>query len=74
MEQTIKNSNLEFINDVDELMIDAALNEGVLKVVPILGTIVGVSKCIKNVYDVFVCQEVHSVSGSNQRYQSKREG
>lgn len=52
MEQTIEYSNLEFVGDLGEIMIDAALNDGVLKEVPILGTIVGVSKCIKNVYDI----------------------
>ena len=33
-------------------MIDTVLKDGVLKDVPILGTIVGVGKCIKNVYDI----------------------
>lgn len=52
MEQTLEYGNLEFVDDLGEIMIDAALNDGVLKEVPILGTIVGVSKCIKNVYDI----------------------
>lgn len=52
MQQTIEYGNLEFIGDLGELMIDATLNDGVLKEVPILGTIVGVGKCIKNVYDI----------------------
>lgn len=52
MEQTIEYGNLEFVSDLGEIMIDAALNDGILKDVPILGTIVGVSKCIKNIYDI----------------------
>lgn len=52
MQQTIEYGNLEFVGDLGELMIDATLNDGVLKEVPILGTIVGVGKCIKNVYDI----------------------
>ena len=52
MEQTIEYGNLEFVGDLGEIMIDAVLNDGVLKNIPVLGTIVGVSKCIKNVYDI----------------------
>ena len=52
MRQTIEYGNLEFIGNIGEIMIDAALQDGVLKDVPILGTIVGGYKCIKNVYDV----------------------
>lgn len=52
MQQTIEYGNLEFVADIGELMIDAVLNDGVLKEIPIIGTIVGVSKCIKNVYDI----------------------
>lgn len=52
MQQTIEYGNLEFVGDIGEIMIDAVLNDGVLKDVPILGTIVGVGKCIKNVYDI----------------------
>lgn len=52
MKQTIEYSNLEFVGDIGEIMIDTVLKDGVLKDVPILGTIVGVGKCIKNVYDI----------------------
>lgn len=52
MQQTIEYGNLEFVADIGELMIDAVLNDGILKEVPIIGTIVGVGKCIKNVYDI----------------------
>lgn len=52
MQQTIEYGNLEFVGDIGEIMIDAVLNDGVLKEIPIIGTIVGVGKCIKNVYDI----------------------
>lgn len=52
MQQTIEYGNFEFVSDIGEIMIDAVLNDGVLKEVPILGTIVGIGKCIKNVYDI----------------------
>lgn len=52
MKQTIEYSDLEFVGDIGEMMIDTVLKDGVLKDVPILGTIVGVGKCIKNVYDI----------------------
>ena len=52
MQETIEYGNLEFLGDIGEIMIDIALNDGFLKDVPILGTIVGVGKCIKNVHDI----------------------
>lgn len=58
MEQTIEYGNLAFVGDIGELMIDAALNDGVLKDIPILGTIVGVGKCLKNVYDTLFVKKL----------------
>ena len=58
MQQTIEYSNLEFVSDIGGLMIDAALNDVVLKEVPILGTIVGVGKCIKNIYDILFAKKL----------------
>ena len=52
MQQTIEYGNLEFVDDIGEIMIDAVIKDGVLKDLPILGTIVGIGKCIKNVYDI----------------------
>lgn len=52
MQQTVEYSNLEFVGNIGEILIDAVLEDGVLKDVPILGAIVGVGKCIKNVYDI----------------------
>ena len=52
MEQTVEYSNLEFVGDIGEILLDTVLDDGVLKEIPVLGTIVGVGKCIKNVYDI----------------------
>ena len=52
MEQTLEYGNLEFLSELGEILIDSALNDGVLREVPIFGTIVGISKCIKNVHDI----------------------
>lgn len=51
MQQTLEVSNLSFVQDIGEIMIDSVLEDGVLKDVPILGTLVGVGKCVKNLYD-----------------------
>lgn len=52
MEQTMEIGNLSMITDVGEAIIDTALDDGILKDIPILGSIVGVGKCIKNISDV----------------------
>lgn len=52
MEQTMEIGNLSMITDVGEAIIDIALDDGILKDIPILGSIVGVGKCIKNISDV----------------------
>lgn len=51
MEETLEYGKFEFLGDYGEIMIDATLNDGLLKEVPVIATIVGVGKCIKNVYD-----------------------
>lgn len=58
MQETIEYGNLEFLGDLGEIMIDATLNEGVLKEVPIFGTLVGICKCIKNAYDVLFAKKL----------------
>lgn len=58
MEQTIEYGNLEFVGDIGEVMLDAVLNDGVLKDIPILGTIVGVGKCIRNIYDALFAKKL----------------
>lgn len=44
MQQTIDYGNLEFVQEIGEIMLDTVLNDGVLKDLPILGAIVGVGK------------------------------
>lgn len=51
MKMTLESSNLDFIGDIGEICIDSVLDDSLLKDIPIIGTIVGVSKCVKNVYD-----------------------
>ncbi len=58
MQQTIEGDNLGFVCDIGEILIDVAFKDGVLKDIPILGTIVGVSKCIKNVYDMHFAKKL----------------
>lgn len=41
MQQTIEYSNLEFVGDIGEIMMDSVLQDGVLREIPILGTIAG---------------------------------
>ena len=52
MELTIEYGNLSFVGDIGEVLLDTVLDDGVLKDIPILGALVGVGKCIKNVYDI----------------------
>lgn len=51
MKQTLEVSNLEFVGDFGEIAIDSIINEGFLRDVPLIGTLVGAGKCIKNIYD-----------------------
>ena len=52
MEQTMEIGNLSMITDVGEAIMDSALDDGILKDIPILGSVVGAGKCIKNISDV----------------------
>lgn len=52
MKETLEYGNFEFLGDYGEIMLDAAINDGLLKEVPVIATIVGVGKCIKNVSDI----------------------
>ena len=58
MQETLEYGNLEFLGDLGEIMIDATLNEGVLKELPIFGTLVGICKCIKNAYDALLAKKL----------------
>ncbi len=58
MELTMDKSNLSVVSDLGEVAIDAVIDDGVLRDVPIISTIVGVSKCIKNVGDVLFTKKI----------------
>ena len=58
MQQTIEYGNFEFVEDIGEIMIDAVIKDEVLKEVPILSSIVGVGKCIKNMYDAYFAKKL----------------
>lgn len=58
MRETLDYSNLEFLNDIGELIIDTALNDSTIKEIPILGSIVGVGKCIKNISDILLAKKL----------------
>lgn len=50
-EKSLFNSSKDVISDYLEIGIDSLMNEGILKEIPIVNTIVGVLKIGKNVYD-----------------------
>lgn len=58
MELTMDKSNLSVVGDIGEVMIDAVLDDGIFKDIPVIGAIVGAGKCIKNVSDVFFTKKL----------------
>ena len=60
MQDTIEYGNLEFLDDIGEIMIDAMLNDGLLQEIPVMRTIVGMGKCIRNVYDALFAKKLIS--------------
>ena len=60
MELTMDKSNLSVIGDIGEVMIDAVLDDGILRDIPILSTVVGVGKCISNVSDMLFARKLIS--------------
>lgn len=58
MEETLEYGNLEFIGNLGEIAIDAVLDEGLLKDVPVIGSLVGLSKTIRNVYDYMFAKKL----------------
>lgn len=58
MQETMENSNLEFLGDIGEIMIDAILDDGFLKEFPVIRVLVGLGKCIRNVYDAFFAKKL----------------
>lgn len=58
MELTMDKANLSVIAGLGEVAIDAIIEEGVLRDIPIIGSIVGTGKCIKNVSDVLFTKKL----------------
>ena len=58
MELTLDKSNLSVVGDIGEVIIDAALDDGIFKDIPVIGAIVGAGKCIKNVSDVLFTRKL----------------
>jgi hypothetical protein len=58
MQQTIEYGNFNIVGDIGEIVIDATLEDGILKDIPIIGTIVGVGKCINNVHDFLFAKKL----------------
>ena len=50
--------NLSVLGDLGEVVIDAVMDDGVLRDVPILSTVVGIGKCIRNVSDVLFAKKL----------------
>ena len=58
MELTMDKGNLSVLGDLGEVAIDAVMNDGILRDVPILSAVVGVGKCIRNVSDVLFAKKL----------------
>lgn len=63
-ERTLKDSNLQSVSiEILEVLSDSVMNEGLLKDIPIIGTIVGVSKASLNIKDsLFLKKIVHFIT------------
>lgn len=51
MEETISSEHLIVVEDIGEVLIDTTLNDGLLKDIPVISTLVGVRKLITNIKD-----------------------
>lgn len=58
MELTMDKGNFSNLTELGEFALDAVLNEGLLRDVPIFGTIVGAGKCIRNVNDIMFAKKL----------------
>jgi hypothetical protein len=50
---------IDVVTDVGEVVIDQGIEEGILKDLPVLGTIVGVYKTAKSIKDKLFFAEAH---------------
>lgn len=58
MELTMDKGNLSVLGELGEVAIDAVMDDGVLRDVPILSTVVGLRKCFRNVSDVLFAKKL----------------
>ena len=58
MKQTMETDNLSIVGDIGEVMHDSVMQDGVLKDIPIIGAIVGLGKCFKNVSDILFANKL----------------
>ena len=58
MELTMDKGNLSVLGDLGEVAIDAVMDDGILRDVPILSTVVGLGKCFRNVSDVLFAKKL----------------
>jgi hypothetical protein len=67
-ETTLKDPNLQdVVNTFGEIIIDGALEDGILKDIPFLGTLIGLGKTVNNVRDtLFLRKIVHFISKIEQ--------
>lgn len=74
LEQTLKDSDLQNVTvDLAESISDALLNDGLLKDIPIIGTIVGLSKTVISLNDRLLIKKlIYFISELNQIDKEKR--
>ena len=58
MKQTLKIENLSSVKEVGEVFLDCIFEDSILKDIPIIGTIVGATKCIKNIHDILFTKKL----------------
>lgn len=58
MEETLEKGNLDYLGDLGEIAIDAVLDDGLLRDVPVIGSLVGLTKTIRNVYDYMFAKKL----------------
>lgn len=51
MRQTISSEHLNVVGDIGEVVLDTTLNDGLLKDIPVISTIVGAGKLVANIKD-----------------------
>lgn len=51
MKDTISSEHLSLVGDIGEVVLDTTLNDGILKDIPVISTIVGTGKLVANVRD-----------------------